>query len=126
MQADITFEPTRIGESFRDTLIVTSPVGGEYRCPVAGRCIPPKPQGPFAIKGKGSIRFKNVFTEQTEFHFTVDNSGFNVKSSEVIPAKKSTDITISFSGKADEPKTAKLIVTCKQSQSPWVYYLTGS
>ena len=52
-EVDVAFEPTRIGSNFKDTLLVKSAVAGEFICPVIGRCIAPKPQGPFDVKGKG-------------------------------------------------------------------------
>ena len=64
----------RVGAQFRDVLVVTSETGGEYLCPVMGRCVPPKPKGPFTIKGgSGSVEFKNVFAAETEFTLTTDN-----------------------------------------------------
>merc|ERR1711998_600624 len=38
MEVDVTFEPTHIGENFKDQLVVKSPEGGEYMCAVVGRC----------------------------------------------------------------------------------------
>ena len=52
---------------------------GEYQCPLVGRCIPPKPQGPIdCSKGSGTVQFKNVFTTEAEFLYSVDNSAFQV------------------------------------------------
>ncbi len=49
VELEVAFEPTVIGESLRDVLVVASAVGGEYQCPLVGRCVPPKPQGPVDI-----------------------------------------------------------------------------
>ena len=123
-EVDVCFEPTRIGESFRDTLVVRSATAGEYVCPVMGRCIAPKPQGPFNLKGgSGSVNFKNVFAAETEFTFTVDNPCFTVERAQKIPAKNTKAVGISFKEQPDLPKTAKLLVTCAEVPTPWVYYL---
>lgn len=124
---EVHFEPTAIGENIRDTLVVVSATAGEYQCPLVGRCIPPKPQGPVDVsRGTAVLPFTNVFTADAEFLMAVDNQAFAVKSSEKIPSKKSTNIAIQY--KPAEPgrgaKTAKLTVSCpSQTSSQWVYYL---
>lgn len=40
---EVTYEPTAIGESFT-MLVLTSNIGGEYRFPLYGTCLFPKPQ----------------------------------------------------------------------------------
>lgn len=50
---EVGFEPSSVGESLRDTLVVASPVGGEYQVPLVGRCLPPKPQGPIDVAKVG-------------------------------------------------------------------------
>jgi hydrocephalus-inducing protein len=46
------------------TLIVSSATGGECQCPLVGRCVAPKPQGPIECgKGSGVVAFKNVFPQ---------------------------------------------------------------
>jgi hypothetical protein len=43
-----------------------------------GRCIAPKPQGPFTLKGgSGGVSFKNVFGSETEFTITVGRCTLN-------------------------------------------------
>jgi hydrocephalus-inducing protein len=65
---EIAFEPTRVGDSFRDTLTLSSPAGGEYSVPLVGRCLAPKAQGPIDVsKGSGSVPFKNVFQVDADF-----------------------------------------------------------
>lgn len=44
VELQLHFEPSVLGENIRDMLLISSPVGGQYQCPVKGRCIPPKPQ----------------------------------------------------------------------------------
>jgi hypothetical protein len=50
---EVGFEPSSVGESLRDTLVVASAVGGEYQVPLVGRCLPPKPQGPIDVAKVG-------------------------------------------------------------------------
>lgn len=40
---EVTYEPTAIGESFT-MLVLNSNIGGEYRFPLYGTCLFPKPQ----------------------------------------------------------------------------------
>lgn len=127
VEVNVTFEPTQIGETFRDTLVVTSPVGGEYICPVFGRCVPPKPQGPIILSGdSGTLSFKNVLTQEAKFSFVVDNPNFSVKQEETIPAKKTISVKVSFKSSDEHPKTGKVIVSCAETPSTWVYYLKSS
>ena len=126
-EVEVTFEPTQIGETFRDTLVVTSPVGGEYVCPVVGRCVPPKPQGPILLSGdSGSLSFKNVLAQETKFTFSVDNPSFTVKPEETIAAKKAVQVKIGYKKTEGHPGTGKLIVGCAETPSTWVYYLKSS
>ncbi|KAG2489301.1 hypothetical protein HYH03_012133 [Edaphochlamys debaryana] len=123
---EVAFEPTAIGENIRDTLVVASSTGGEYQCPLVGRCIPPKPQGPVDVsKGSAALPFANVFAADAEFQLAVDNPAFLVKPSERIGAKKSANIGIQFKpANPGAPRTGKLTISCPaQTQSQWVYYL---
>eukprot|EP00955_Chlamydomonas_euryale_P115431 366348-Chlamydomonas_euryale.AAC.12 len=129
---EVHFEPTALGESIRDTLVLTSPTGGEYEVPLVGRCLPPKPQGPIECgKGSGSVPFKNVFDRDAEFLYSVDNPAFAVsKPSEKVPAKKATNIAVAFKpdpAKGATTRTGKLTVACpSMSSSPWVFYLQAT
>ena len=124
VSVDVTFEPTQIGESFRDTLIVSSPVGGEYVCPLLGRCVPPKPQGPILVSGgSGVLNFKNVLNQEAKYFFTVDNPSFSVKAEETIGSKKNTKVTVSYKSDGESPNTGKLTIRCAETPSSWVYYL---
>ena len=49
LQVEVTFEPGSIGDDYHETLVVSSTTGGEYECQVNGRCLPPKPSGPFEV-----------------------------------------------------------------------------
>lgn len=60
VELEVGFEPSAIGESLKDTLVVSSAVAGEYHIPLVGRCVPPKPQGPIELskvrdRGGGEI-----------------------------------------------------------------------
>lgn len=85
----------------------------------------------------GQLSFKNVFCQEAEFLFSVDNPAFVLaKTSERLAAKKSTTIAITFKPEAVTKAAAaavaaaplsrmgKLTVSCpKQTSSQWVFYL---
>ena len=113
------------------TLTASSAEGGEYVVALRGMALPPKPQGPVAIKGGGSaqVSFKNVFAAQADFAIVAEPAGvFSVaKSREAVPAKKSIPIGVSY--KPTEPgaeATGKLTVTAVGTATAWVYYLQGT
>jgi hydrocephalus-inducing protein len=130
---EIAFEPTKIGSHYRDVLVVKSESGHEYVCPVTAKCVPPKPRGPFKLSGSGgSVPFKNVFDAETEFTMTTDNPWFTVDRVAVVGAKTESQVAVKYGapegwdeGK-DAPTTGKLLVTCKGSPAPWVYYLKAT
>jgi hydrocephalus-inducing protein len=123
VQLDLVFEPSKIGE-FQTTLVISSPVGGDYAFPLTCSCTPPKPQGPFMVKvGAPTIMFKNVTNSTVAFSFVIDNPSFTVKSAETLGPKKTAPIMIAF--KANSPKTqktARMTVTHPNGIT-WVYYL---
>jgi hydrocephalus-inducing protein len=133
----VTFEPTEIG-SVRDTLTVTSPVGGEYVCDLVASCVPPLPQGPFPFaKGGGAvdIPFRNCFPIQCNWSFAVDSPAFKVNaSSATVGPKSEGKCAVVFDPQGDALTApggvvnAKLFVTCtsKPELPPWVYYLRGT
>ncbi|XP_033625714.1 hydrocephalus-inducing protein homolog [Asterias rubens] len=131
---DITFEPSRLGET-RGNLVINSSMGGEYIFPLFGTCIPPKPQGPYNIKANSttSIPFRNVFPHTTAFTFQVDNPAFSCKPGESIRGKKQHNIIVGYEGNPDPskaPKMGKLVVTCPRSAGgnanvAWTFYLKG-
>ena len=130
---EIAFEPTKIGSHYRDVLVVKSESGHEYVCPVTAKCVPPKPRGPFKLSGSGgSVPFKNVFDAETEFTMTTDNPWFVVDRVATVGAKTESQVAVKYGepegweeGK-DAPTTGKLLVTCKGSPAPWVYYLKAT
>lgn len=56
VELEVSFEPTSLGESLRDTLVVASALGGEYHCPLVGSCTPSKPQGPIDLSRVRGLR----------------------------------------------------------------------
>lgn len=126
VEVEITYEPTMIGENFRDTLVVSSPQGGEYRCPVVGRCVNPKPVGPFVVKGSAQVPFKNVMGSEVTYQFSCDNPAFKVKETESIPSKRTVQIPISYTASDEHAKTSKLVISCAESEgTKWCFYLQG-
>ncbi|NXG37545.1 HYDIN protein, partial [Dromaius novaehollandiae] len=131
---EVTYEPCQLGES-RATLLLSSPLGGEYSIPLVGLSVPPKPQGPFQIKAgcSTSIPFKNVFLQHMAFRYDVENPAFTVRATENLRSKKNIFITVSFEGSpggSKAPVTSKLVVSCARAAGvgadvSWVYYLRG-
>ncbi|XP_062442830.1 hydrocephalus-inducing protein homolog [Rhea pennata] len=131
---EVTYEPCQLGES-RATLLLSSPLSGEYSIPLFGLSIPPKPQGPFQIKAgcSTSIPFKNVFLQHMTFRYDVENPAFTVRATENLRSKKNIFITVSFEGSpagSKAPVTSKLVVSCARAAGlgadvSWVYYLRG-
>jgi hydrocephalus-inducing protein len=134
---DITYEPSNLIDS-KATLILSSPIGGDYVIPLYGNCLQPKPQGPYIIKPNGTINppihFKNVFSSNMSFSFAVDNPLFHVaKPAELIKSHHTQKIVVGFDGNDSPSKAdvmAKLIVTAPKSAGivsniQWVYYLKG-
>ena len=100
-----------------------------------------------SLQGTGTIPFRNVFTQEAEFLYSVDNPAFVLaKSLEKIPPKKAISISISYKPEAAAKVAAKggaaaaaveaaaaagptsrmgkLTVSCpKQTGSQWVFYL---
>lgn len=128
VEVEVTFEPTAVGEGFRDTLIVSHPEAGEYTCPLYGRCTEPKPQGPFQMRNNAcSIPFKNVFPRETVFHLSVDNSAFSVNPTEKLPAKRSANLSVSFKDAkgGSSSRRCRLTVTAEGADPSacWVFYI---
>ena len=136
---EIAYEPSNVGE-MRATLLLTSPMGGDYTVPLVGTCLPPKPQGPFLIKPNGStsISFKNVFNIPVTYSFAIDNPLFHVtKTSESLKPHQTHKIVVGFDGgdsKSGDSKSgdimAKLVITAAKSATmanniQWIYYLKG-
>ena len=126
---DVTFEPSELG-SAADTLTVSSADGGEHVCALHGTTLPPKPQGPIAIKAGGSapVEFKNVFADSKEFSIACEPPAFSVaKPRETVPGKKPISITVAYKPEAGAPPAKGKLTISSGGDDPcqWVYYLTG-
>lgn len=121
----VTFEPQLLGETARDVLIISSPACGEYQCSVMGSCVPPRPQGPIDIsKGSSCVSFKNVFSADAEFLYTIDNPCFSVKTSEKIGPKKTVSIPITYKSDGSGTHNGRLTISCpSRSNAQWLFYL---
>eukprot|EP00878_Enallax_costatus_P031774 GHUV01034811.1.p1 GENE.GHUV01034811.1~~GHUV01034811.1.p1 ORF type:complete len:293 (-),score=82.20 GHUV01034811.1:24-902(-) len=146
----VGFEPSAIGEAVRDVLVLSSATAGAYEVPLMGQCVPPKPQGPIDVsKGSASVQFRNVFSVDAEFLYSVDNPAFVLaKTTEKLPAKKPVSISISYKPEAAAKaatergvsagrekseaaavppapsRTGKLTISCPtQTSTQWVFYL---
>ncbi|KAJ3260794.1 hypothetical protein HK103_007357 [Boothiomyces macroporosus] len=149
ISVDITYEPSRLGDT-RTQLIISSPAGGDYVCPLFGHCTAPKPQGPILIRpGVASVLpFKNVFSTTATFNCVVDNPAFQIKATETIAPKKTISFSIGYkvpgTNEKEKPgeknavsntaiaknvitsKTGKLIITNPNTNISWLYYLKYS
>jgi hypothetical protein len=125
-QLRVRFQPSQLGEC-RATLIVSGAGGGEYKAMLTGFAQPPQPQGPFDIgNGKSTaVEFRNPFDKATEFTLQIDHPCFSVPMrSQMIDPQKTVAINVSF--KSDKVQCGRLIVSCKQVSTPWVFYLKGT
>ncbi|XJO77830.1 hypothetical protein BDV3_002359 [Batrachochytrium dendrobatidis] len=151
VSVDVIYEPSKLGDT-RTQLIISSPLGGDYICPLNGHCAAPRPQGPILIKsGSPSIlSFKNVLSTSATFNFVVDNPIFVVKAAETVASKKLIQLSIGFkppatgttstsaafgaaimqnqlgnsvTSKSSTHKVGKLTITHTMSNMTWVYYL---
>jgi len=132
----VVFEPTEIGV-VQDTLVVSSPEGGEYICELIAACVAPMPQGPFnLVQGTGAIDvpFRNCFTTSCNWAFSVDSTAFRVVSpTATVAAKTLGNCSVVFEPSPDQMNTpsgyinAKLFVACtnKPDVPAWIFYLRG-
>merc|ERR1719506_2235505 len=126
---NVTYEPSIIGD-LHSVMYLKSAEGGTYAVNLHGSCVPPKPKGPFAVKGSLSLPFKNVFAEDKKFSFSVDNPCFTVGPAkkqlheEVMQGKKEISLAISFAQQDGASKSGKL-VAASPGLPNWVFYLTG-
>ena len=130
---DVTYEPVRLGDA-RCTMIVSSPVGGEYLVPLSGQCLAPKPSGPHTVRMGERLKlpFKNVFNTSETFSFSCDNPSFSVKPHETFKAKDEKEISISYkndNARDDVAATCKLCVVCTTgiaAGTDWIFYLKSA
>ncbi|XP_065519875.1 hydrocephalus-inducing protein-like, partial [Lathamus discolor] len=115
LNVEVTFEPCHLGKA-KATLQLSSALGGQYCIPLIGLALPPEPQGPFLIPAGGttSISFRNVFPRATAFQYAVKHPAFSVRAPEMLRAKSSTTITVSFTG-GPAPVTSRLVTLCSNT-----------
>ncbi|XP_061231841.1 hydrocephalus-inducing protein-like [Neopsephotus bourkii] len=123
LSVEMTFAPCQLGKA-EATLRLSSALGGQYCIPLIGLVLSPEPQGPFLIPAGGttSISFRNVFSKATAFQYAVKHPAFTVRAPEMLRAKSSTTITVSFTG-GPAPVTSRLVVSCPGGS--WIYHLRG-
>lgn len=110
-------------------LKLTSPEGMDYTCLLYGKATAPQPQGPIKCPTgakPAAVDFKNPLSEKCEFLVTFDNANFSLASKLPGPleAGKVTSLQVKFDGKAELPRTGRMMVSTK-GLPPWVFYLQG-
>jgi len=128
VSCSVRYEPFTIGDS-RGVLKLTSPEGMEYTCLLYGKATAPQPQGPIKCPTgakPAAVDFKNPLNEKCEFLVTFDNANFSLASKLPGPLDpgKVTSLQVKFDGKAELPRTGRMMVSTK-GLPPWVYYLQG-
>merc|ERR1711998_286204 len=129
-EVSVTFEPSKLGTTHA-TWVLKSAEGGDYIVNLHGECVPPKPKGPFEVKGSFNLPFKNVFSEEKNFSFTVDNPSFTVGPAkkqlheEVMAGKKESALAISYAAQEGYSAAGKLVASSPGAPN-WVFYLNGS
>jgi len=129
---EVTYEPSTLG-SVKATMKITSKVGGTYVCPLFGECALPRPSGPYVLKAGYStkIPFKNVFDEQTDFAYTIDNPAFSLlKPKDTCKTKESKDVVVKYVDESKEGvvRSARLVVQVASGPhigTSWIYYISG-
>ena len=131
VEFEVSFEPSQLG-SVKAMMVITSKVGGVYNCPLFGQCAPSRPSGPFVVRTGHSAKcnFKNVFSDQVDYKYSLDNPAFSLdKDTATLGAKKSTDIMFRYQETEGGSDSAKLIVAAASgdhSGTQWVFYLKGT
>jgi len=130
LQLRVRYQPSSLGvkdqPSVSAMLVITGEGGGEYRALVTGFAQPPQPQGPFELSNgkKTNIEFRNPFNKPTEFTLEVDNPWFSPDMRTIkIDEYKVQQIPVNF--KADKAQGGRLIISCKEVSTPWIFYLKG-
>lgn len=129
-EINVTFEPSKLGTTHA-TMVLKSAEGGDYIVNLHGECVPPKPKGPFDVKGSFALPFKNVFVEEKKFTFTVDNPCFVVGPGkkqfheEALAGKKDITLAIAYAAQEGYSAAGKLVASSPGCPN-WVFYLTGN
>jgi len=128
VRVEIRYQPSRMSE-LRAVLALNSPDGGDYKTMLVGYAQPPQPQGPVQISNKKpeAVEFRNPFHEAVEFTVSIDNpADFVLK----VPTKNKIDpgkpLSIGVEFKGQKAAGSRLIVTCEQMTTPWIYFLKGT
>jgi len=124
---DIRYQPSGLGEC-RALLVVSGPGGGEYKALLTGYAQPPQPQGPIVVQnGKARpVTFRNPFAVATTFSIQVDNPAFVVPMREQrIDPQQNVAGGIQVTFKSDRTQGGRLIISCPQSSTPWIFFLKG-
>jgi hypothetical protein len=122
---DVRYLPSGLGEC-RALLVVRGEKGGEYKALLTGYAQPPQPQGPIVLQSQKPkpVKFRNPFAAATTFQIQVDNPAFLVPMREQrIDPQASFDIQVTF--KSDRTQGGRLIISCSQSSTPWIFFLKG-
>jgi len=127
VETSVTYEPSVLGD-IHGVMFLKSAEGGVYTVNLHGNCVAPKPRGPFNVKGSLSLPFKNVFAEDKEFTFSVDNPCFTVNKSQVhketMAVKKEINLSITFAQQDGASSSGKLVAASPGVPNS-VFYLTG-
>eukprot|EP00048_Salpingoeca_helianthica_P006582 m.100402 g.100402 ORF g.100402 m.100402 type:complete len:4697 (-) comp14058_c0_seq1:25-14115(-) len=127
---DLTYEPTRLGDC-RATMTISSPLGGEYVCPLFGQCAAPRPSGPHTVRAGERLKlpFKNVFATTETFTYACDSAAFSIKPTESFRSKETKEIVVKYDAPRDDVvRTARLVVSCASGPNAgteWIFYLKG-
>ena len=129
---EVTYEPSTLG-SVKAMMKITSKVGGTYLCPLFGECALPRPSGPYVMKAGYStkIPFKNVFNEQTDFTYSIDNSSFSLlKQKDTSKPKEEHNVVVKYLDESKEGvvRSARLVVTVASGPhtgTKWIFYVSG-
>ena len=131
-RVQVRFEPETLG-TVEDELVVNAGEFGEYRCRLVGVCRRPQPQGPLDVGANTSrdLTIRNVFGEDQDYVFTIDNPNFQLGAQQLnIKAKSTGTCVVKYqpTGAPAASDTAKLFVSCPAvpDMPPWVFYLKGT
>jgi hydrocephalus-inducing protein len=125
---NLRYQPSGLGECSAK-LMITAPGAGEYQAALTGYAQPPQPQGPFTVlAGKPtSIKFRNPFRTATEFSMHVDTASFSLpQRQQKIDPQKEVDIPVTFKPEpGQQAQGGRLIISCSQASTPWIFFLKG-
>eukprot|EP00928_Gymnodinium_smaydae_P017826 TRINITY_DN16808_c0_g5_i1.p1 TRINITY_DN16808_c0_g5~~TRINITY_DN16808_c0_g5_i1.p1 ORF type:complete len:709 (+),score=146.30 TRINITY_DN16808_c0_g5_i1:278-2404(+) len=127
VKLEIRYQPSGLGEC-RAKLVVSGAGGGEYQAMLTGYAQPPQPQGPISIAGAKpeNIKFRNPFAVAMTFNFQVDNPAFTLgMRQQKIDPQKEVDVAVQFKSDGGKTQGGRLIISCAQSSTPWIFFLKG-